>query len=120
LADAIDQFILRLAEGVCDGTIPPGRNGKVSVYVLGRYNADKRYVPKEPERFNRWVEVSFLTIHRSKGSEADYVILPGMISAHRRRSFPNTRTDDPVLALAMPEGDTFPLGEERRLFYVAL
>jgi DNA helicase-4 len=120
LADAIDQFILRLAEGVCDGTIPPGRNGKVSVYVLGRYNADKRYVPKEPERFNRWVEVSFLTIHRSKGSEADYVILPEMISAHRRRSFPNTRTDDPVLALAMPEGDTFPLGEERRLFYVAL
>lgn len=120
LADAIDQFVLKLSEGVRDGTIPPGRNGKVSVYVLGRYNADKRYVPKEPERFNRWVEVSFLTIHRSKGSEADYVILPEMISAHRRRSFPNTRTDDPVLALAMPEGDTFPLGEERRLFYVAL
>lgn len=43
-----------------------------------------------------------------------------MISAHRRRSFPNNRADDPVLALAMPEGDDFPLGEERRLFYVAL
>ncbi len=59
----------------------------------------------------------FLTIHRSKGSEADYVILPEMISTPCGRSFPNTRTDDPVLALAMPEGDTFPLGEERRLFY---
>lgn len=120
LADAIDQFVVKLAEGVRDGTIPPGRNGKVSVYVLGRYNADRQYVPMRQSRFNRWVKVSFLTIHRSKGSEADYVILPEMISAPRRRSFPNTRTDDPVLALAMPEGDTFPLGEERRLFYVAL
>ena len=120
LADAIDQFVMRLAEGARDGTIPSGSNGKVSVYVLGRYNSDRQYLPMKPGRFNRWVEVSFLTIHRSKGSEADYVILPEMISAHRQRSFPNTRTDDPVLALAMPEGDTFPLGEERRLFYVAL
>lgn len=120
LADAINRFVMNLAEGVRDGTIPPGRNGKVSVYVLGRYNGDRQYVPMRPIRFNRWVDVSFLTIHRSKGSEADYVILPEMISAPQRRSFPNTRTDDPVLALAMPEGDTFPLGEERRLFYVAL
>lgn len=120
LADAIDRFVVNLAEQVRDGTIPPGRNGKVSVYVLGRYNADRQYVPANPGRFNRWVDVSFLTIHRSKGSEADYVILPEMLSALRGRSFPNTRTDDPVLALAMPESDTFPLGEERRLFYVAL
>lgn len=120
LADAIDRFVVNLAEGVRDGTIPPGRNGKVSVYVLGRYNADRQYVPTRQSRFNRWVDVSFLTIHRSKGSEADYVILPEMLSVLKGRSFPNTRTDDPVLALAMPEGDTFPLGEERRLFYVAL
>lgn len=120
LADAIDRFVVNLGEQVRDGTIPPGRNGKVSVYVLGRYNADRQYVPTNPLRFNRWVDVSFLTIHRSKGSEADYVILPEMLSVLKGRSFPNTRTDDPVLALAMPEGDTFPLGEERRLFYVAL
>jgi DNA helicase-4 len=36
------------------------------------------------------------------------------------RSFPSTRADDPVLTLAMPQADTWPLGEERRLFYVAL
>ncbi|MBB3277342.1 DNA helicase-4 [Pseudoxanthomonas sp. OG2] len=120
LADAIDRFVMNLGELVRDGKIPPGRHGKVSVYVLGRYNADRQYVPTNPHRFNRWVEVSFLTIHRSKGSEADYVILPEMLTVLKGRSFPNTRTDDPVLALAMPEGDTFPLGEERRLFYVAL
>ncbi|WP_435997800.1 MULTISPECIES: UvrD-helicase domain-containing protein [unclassified Pseudoxanthomonas] len=120
LADAIDRFVVNLGEQVRDGTIPPGRNGKVSVYVLGRYNADRQYVPTNPHRFNRWVDVSFLTIHRSKGSEADYVILPEMLTVLKGRSFPNTRTDDPVLALAMPQGDTFSLGEERRLFYVAL
>lgn len=120
LADAIDQFVVRLAQGVRDGTTPPGRNGKVSVYVLGRYNADRQYVPTRKSRFERWVDVAFLTIHRSKGSEADYVILPEMLSVLRGRSFPNTRADDPVLALVMPVGDDYPQGEERRLFYVAL
>ncbi|NIJ72273.1 superfamily I DNA/RNA helicase [Xanthomonas sp. F4] len=120
LADAIDRFVMNLAERVRDEIIPPGRNGKISVYVLGRYNADKQYVPTNQRRFNRWVDVSFLTIHRSKGSEADYVVLPEMLSVLKGRSFPNTRTDDPVLALAMPDGDNFPQGEERRLFYVAL
>ncbi|MBR1240256.1 UvrD-helicase domain-containing protein [Bradyrhizobium sp. AUGA SZCCT0274] len=120
LAYAIGRFVERLSQGVMDGSIPPGRNGKVTVYVLGRYNADRQYVPDSRGRFERWVDVSFVTIHRSKGSEADYVILPEMLSAPRGRSFPNTRADDPVLALAMPAGDDYPLGEERRLFYVAL
>lgn len=120
LADAVDRFVMQLAEGVRSGSIPPGRNGKVSVFVLGRYNADQQYVPARRSRFERFVHVSFLTIHRSKGSEADYVILPEMLSVSRGRSFPSTRADDPVLALAMPDSDAFPLGEERRLFYVAL
>ena len=120
LTGAIDQFVVQLADGVRNGTISPGRDGKVSVYVLGRYKADRQYVPDRKTRFDRWVDVSFLTIHSSKGSEADYVILPEMLSAHRGRSFPNRRADDPVLALAMPDGDNFPMGEERRLFYVAL
>lgn len=120
LTDAIDQFVQHLAEGVNNGTIPPGRDGKVSVYVLGRYNADRNHLPSRMGRFSRWVNISFLTIHKSKGSEADYVILPEMRSVLRGRSFPNTRADDPVLALAMPAGDAFYLSEERRLFYVAL
>ncbi|WP_309243376.1 3'-5' exonuclease [Caballeronia sp. CLC5] len=120
LTDAIDRFVMRLAAGVKDGSIPPGREGKVSVYVLGRYNVDRYYVPSRKARFERWVDLSFLTIHRSKGSEADYVILPEMISVARGRSFPNTRADDPVLTLAMPTGDEYDQGEERRLFYVAL
>ncbi len=120
LTDAVDRFVMQLAEGVRSGAIPPGRNGKVSVYVLGRYNTDQQHLPQRSSRFNRYVDVSFLTIHRSKGSEADYVVLPEMVSVTRRRSFPSTRADDAVLALAMPDGDDYPMGEERRLFYVAL
>ena len=120
LADAIDQFVMKLAHGVRDGRIPAVRDRKVSVFVLGRYNADRHYVPANKSRFEPWVDVSFLTVHRSKGSEADYVILPEMLSVLRGRSFPNTRADDPVLALAMPAGDNYRDAEERRLFYVAL
>ncbi|MBY5379345.1 UvrD-helicase domain-containing protein [Rhizobium leguminosarum] len=120
LTGAIDRFLEQLATGIQEGTIKPGPNGKVSVYVLGRYNADRQYIPRRKFRFERWVDLSFLTIHRSKGSEADYIILPEMLTVLRGRSFPNTRTDDPVLTLAMPAGDDYPLGEERRLFYVAL
>ncbi|MCD9126049.1 UvrD-helicase domain-containing protein [Luteimonas fraxinea] len=120
LGSAIQTYLERLCQGLQDGSIPPGRNGKVSVFVLGRYNADRQYVPTRRHHLDPWMDLSFLTIHRSKGSEADYVILPEMVSVRRGRSFPNTRADDPVLALAMPDGDDFPMGEERRLFYVAL
>lgn len=120
LSDAVRQYVERLAEGVLNGTITPGRNGKVSVYVLGRYNADQQHVPRLSREAQRSVDVSFLTIHRSKGSEADYVILPEMLTVLRGRSFPSTRNDDPVLGLAMPPGDDYPMSEERRLFYVAL
>lgn len=120
LAKAIEKFVINIAEGVKNGTVPRGREGKVSIFVLGRYNSDRQYLPTLNSLYDRFVSVSFLTIHRSKGSEADYVILPAMLSPLRGRSFPNTRTDDPVLALAMPTGENYPFGEERRLFYVAL
>jgi len=120
LGSAIQTYLERLCQGLQDGSIPPGRNGKVSVFVLGRYNADRQYVPTRRHHLDPWMDIFFLTIHRSKGSEADYVILPEMVSVRRGRSFPNTRADDPVLSLAMPDGDDFPMGEERRLFYVAL
>ena len=92
----------------------------ISLYILGRYNADRQYVPTLGNGYQRWINVSFLAIHRSKGSEADNVILPAMLSVSRGRSFPSTRADDPVLGLAMPAGDDHPESEERRLFYVAL
>ncbi len=117
LAGAVEQYLERLHQQLLSGQAPPGRDGKVTVFVLGRYNADRAMLPATwRARHGQHMEVSFLTAHRSKGMEADYVILPGMLD----RRFPNTRADDPVLALAMPDSDAYPLGEERRLFYVAL
>jgi DNA helicase-4 len=54
--------------------------------------------------------------HNSKGSEADYVVLPHLA----KHSFPTCREDDPVLHLAMPAEDPYPKSEERRLLYIAL
>lgn len=117
LRDAVAQYLEQLHQQLASGQAAPGRNGKVSVFVLGRYNSDRAYVPAEwKARYGHCMDLSFLTAHRAKGAEADYVLLPGMLD----RSFPSTRADDPVLALAMPHGDDYPLGEERRLFYVAL
>lgn len=121
IQSAVAAYLDKLCQGLRDGSIPAARFGKVTVAVLGRYNADQVYVPDHWKgRYGQWMTLTFLTIHRSKGSEADYVILPAMLSAARKLSFPSARNDDPVLALAMPNSDSYPLGEERRLFYVAL
>lgn len=115
--DGVRQYLAKLHQQLLAGTVAQGRNGRVTVFVLGRYRADRGAVPSDwKTAFGSTMDVEFLTAHRSKGREADYVILPGMIN----RSFPSLRADDPVLSLAMPDGDTYPLSEERRLFYVAL
>jgi DNA helicase-4 len=89
---------------------------KARIYVLGRYNKDRVYVPLGYD--DTRVEVDFITVHSCKGLEADHVILPRMTS--ETLGFPSRVADDPVLQLAMPGGDSFESAEERRLFYVAL
>lgn len=117
IASAIRQRLSALHVQLASGQLQPGKDGTVSVFVLGRYRRDDVFVPRWQDLADR-VQVKFLTIHGSKGLEADYVILPRVASG--RYGFPSTMEDDPVLQLAMPEGEDFPLAEERRLFYVAL
>jgi len=115
--DGVRQYLAKLHQQLLSGAVPRGRGGRVTVFILGRYRNDRSALPADwKTAFGTTRDVEFLTAHRSKGREADYVILPGLVS----RGFPSLRSDDPVLSLAMPEGDTFPLGEKRRLFYVAL
>lgn len=114
---AIDRYLADLHEEVAEGRVAPGKGGKVSVFVLGRYRKDQAFVRSDwQKRFGNHLTVAFHTMHGSKGLEADYVILPDMT----RRRFPNEYGEDPVLSLAMPSEDKFPLAEERRLFYVSL
>lgn len=91
-------------------------NRKSSVFILGRYNHDEAYVPKKFNDNN--LAVKFITVHSSKGLEADHIIIPKLSA--ETLGFPSQIEDDPVLQLAMPAGDRFKFSEERRLFYVAL
>lgn len=62
--------------------------------------------------------IRFLTAHKSKGLEADNVILLNFQNS--TLGFPNKIADDPVLALVLAEPEDFLYAEERRLLYVAL
>ena len=61
---------------------------------------------------------SRLTVHKSKGLEADCIILIDLEA--NTYGFPSQIEDDPVLDLLFPPDENYPFGEERRLFYVAL
>ena len=90
-------------------------SGSVSVDVLGRYWFHRDVMPNvAPSN----LQVTFRTVHRAKGLEADYIVIPGMVTG--TYGFPANIADDPVLDLAMPAPESFTHAEERRLFYVAL
>lgn len=91
-----------------------GKRSKV--YVLGRYRKEIECVPRAYD--TRSIDLEFITVHSSKGLEADHIIVPGMHTVGL--GFPSRVEDDPVLQLAMPSEDVYAHAEERRLFYVAM
>jgi DNA helicase IV len=63
----------------------------------------------------------FLSMHGSKGLQADYVMVLGMHRIeHDFFCFPSEREEDPLLQLVLPAKESRGDAEERRLFYVAL
>jgi len=104
----------------------------VDVYILGRYGTrfyrdiEKKYFNLKSNAYQQTLEGSTLsyissknsTIHKSKGTEADYVILLGLHS--RKYGFPCDIEDDPVLRLVLSEDEIFPFAEERRVFYAGI
>lgn len=90
-----------------------------SVYILARYNHLRpKHLPELQQRFRGRLTIEFKSAHRSKGLEADFVVILGMTMGPY--SFPSQIEDDPLLDLVMPAKETHPHAEERRLFYVAL
>lgn len=98
-----------------------------SVFLIGRYSFDDYYLSfrfqsiKETGKFFYVIggrKIEFLTAHKSKGLEADYVII---LQCNRDvYGFPSMVSDDPVLGVVLTGTDKYPHGEERRLFYVAI
>lgn len=107
--------------------------GKQSILVLGRHSFDINDLIKQTpsnkikffeasgkiviEGFED-VDIKFLTVHKSKGTEADNVVILNL--KNHLLGFPNKMTDDPVLSLLMSDSEEYRYAEERRLFYVAL
>jgi len=106
-----------------------------SILILGRYSFDINRIKNEDSTFTidkhtgsikyrafakerLEIAAQFLTVHKSKGLEADIVIIINCNSG--RFGFPSEMSDDPVLNLLLSEADQFENGEERRLFYVAM
>ena len=104
------------------------------IFILGRYKFDINRIKNEENNFEinyeneiirykansteNQINIPFLTVHKSKGLEADIVII--INCNFGSYGFPSEITDDEVLNLLLSQADKYENGEERRLFYVAM
>lgn len=125
-ANDTEQLLLEilnsLNKNVAKGTKP-------TVFLLGRYGfnmpndfayskSQKKFINLNYQKTYQNLSIEFLTIHKSKGSEADYVIIMDVVSG--KYGLPSEVTDDPLLEIVLSKGDPYPHAEERRLMYVAM
>lgn len=107
--------------------------GKRPILVLGRHSFDiNEFIKLTPnskikyyERSDKLevqgfedIDIKYITVHKSKGLEADNVIVLNL--KNHLLGFPNKMTDDPMLSLLLSDDEEYRFAEERRLFYVAL
>lgn len=109
------------------------KSGNKPILVLGRHSFDinefiklstnskimyyERSGKLEVKGFED-ADIKYITVHKSKGLEADNVILLNL--KNDLLGFPNKIEDDPMMSLLLSEDEGFRFAEERRLFYVAL
>ncbi len=99
---------------------------KMSGYVLEDENILilARYHYLKPEVLNkaatRWpkLNIQFMTMHASKGQQADYVIICGLNGG--KDGFPAPARESIIEEALLPKPENFAHAEERRLLYVAL
>lgn len=105
-----------------------------SVFFIGRYSFDAKLLNDSEffscqynnisgfvdvqAKFRPDLNMVFLTAHKSKGLQADYVFI--INNKKSRMGFPSKIQDAPILDLLLDNCDQYPHAEERRLFYVAL
>lgn len=109
------------------------KSGDLSdIIILGRNNFDIDFIEASSNyefkiirsqgliKYRKYptLNIHYLTAHRSKGLEADNVIMINL--ENKQLGFPNKISDDPVLSLVLTSKDDFDYSEERRLFYVGL
>ena len=67
---------------------------------------------------NSDLKITYMTIHKSKGLEAENVIIVNLEDSVT--GFPSKLVDDKIFNPVIPKKDKYLYAEERRLFYVAL
>ena len=93
-------------------------DGTSEVLLLGRYrHLRPRNLDALPKQYRR-LRFTWMTVHRSKGLEADYAVVLGLCSG--KLGFPAEVADDPLLDLVLAAPEAHPNAEERRLLYVAV
>lgn len=91
-----------------------------SVLILARFN----FQLPDKKQYVQWRElypnlmITGMTVHASKGQEAEQVIVLGMEAG--QFGFPSEKPVFPLTQLLQPSTETYTHAEERRLFYVAL
>lgn len=88
------------------------------ILVLARYHHLR---PASLEKAaTRWPKLSidFMTVHASKGQQADYVIILGLQQG--KDGFPAPARESVMEKALLPQPEDFPDAEERRLLYVAM
>ena len=86
------------------------------VLILGRCNKDINNLMDEIKYKD--MNLRYLTVHKSKGLEADNVILINMTS--KINGFPSKLDEPKITKKIFKSKEKYPYSEERRLFYVAL
>lgn len=105
-----------------------------SVFFIGRYSFDAKILSGSGMldlRYNNAentkeiiyrkrpdLKMSFVTAHKSKGLQADYIFI--INNKKSRMGFPSKIQDSPILNLLLDSCEPFPYAEERRLYYVSL
>ncbi len=105
-----------------------------TVFFLGRYTFDSKLLSDCQELECRYdqatqevvvvfperedLKMQFLTVHKSKGLQADYVFI--INNRKCGMGFPSEIQDDPLIGYLLDGKESFPYAEERRLFYVAI
>ena len=93
-------------------------DGRSEVLLLGRYrHLRPRNLHALPKQYPD-LRFTWMTVHRSKGLEADYAVVLGLCSG--KHGFPAEIADDPLLDLVLAAPEALPNAEERRLLYVAV
>lgn len=88
------------------------------VLVLARYHHLRPTALDKAK--TRWpkLTIDFMTIHASKGQQADYVVILGLQDGHD--GFPAPARESIMEQALLPQPEDYPDAEERRLLYVAL